>query len=59
LPPLQLTLLETEAVPVAAVGDVMVIDAVPVHPLLSVTVTVYVPANNEVIGLEVAALLHK
>jgi len=40
-----------------AVGSVKVTEAVAVHALASVTVTVYVPANKEEFVAEVAALL--
>ena len=53
LPPLQLTFVVfTETA--STEGCDIVVDAVPVHPLLSVTVTVYVPAVNPVAVAEVA-----
>ena len=45
LPPLQLTFV-TVVDALSAVGWLMVADAVVVHPLLSVTVAVYVPIAN-------------
>ena len=44
LPPLQLTFVGVPMEATTAVGSVIVTDSVSVHPLASVTVTVYVPA---------------
>ena len=55
--PLQLTLLSTTVAATNAAGSVIVGLEVAVHPLLSVTVTVYVPATTPVMLAVVALLL--
>ena len=58
LPPLHDILFTAVAEVVNTIGWVIVADAVVVHPKLSVTVTVYVPADNVVpVGLEVDTVL--
>jgi hypothetical protein len=55
---LQLTLLSTIVAAVKAAGSVMVTDDESVKPLLSVTVTEYVPAATPVILAVVAPMFH-
>ncbi len=56
--PLQEALLSTTAEATTAAGSVTVPVVVPVHPLASVTVTVYVEAPKPSIVAEVAEVLH-
>ena len=58
LPPLTVTSV-TVVETVRAAGSVIVALSVAVAPLLSVTVTVYIPAITFVIVADVALLLHK
>ena len=57
LNPLQVTLLSTTIEATIPAGSVIVELDVEVHPLLSVTVTVYVPAATPVMLAVVAELL--
>ena len=56
-PALQLTLASTIADAVSVAGSLMVTEAVSVHPLSSVMVTVYVPAARPVAVAVVCASL--
>ena len=58
-PPLQLTLSSRDAVATRTVGSVIVMVVVSVHPLASVTVTVYVSALTPVIEAVVAPVLQE
>ena len=59
LPPLQLTWVWAEILAVNTAGCVIVAEVVFVQPLLSVTVTVYVPAVKLTAGFTVCPPVHK
>ena len=57
--PLQLTLVCEVIDAVNTVGSVIVAEVVFVHPLLSVTVTVYIPDVKPTAGFNVCPPVHK
>ena len=59
LPPKQLTGVALQVADTAEPGCVTIDSHVAVHPLLSVTVTVYVPADKLPIDDVAAVVLHK
>ena len=58
-PPKQLVGVALHVAETADAGSVTSEVHVAVHPLLSVTVTVYIPADNPLIDAVTAVLLHK